>query len=53
MEREYGVHLCHGPATDSGFFYDAYCGPKHMFNQDHYKPIEEAAKKVISEKQAF
>lgn len=53
MEREYGVHLCHGPPTDSGFFYDAYCGPKHMFNQDHYKPIEEAAKKVISEKQAF
>jgi threonyl-tRNA synthetase len=32
MEREYGVHLCHGPPTDSGFFYDAYCGPKNMFN---------------------
>lgn len=53
MEREYGVHLCHGPPTDSGFFYDAYCGPKNMFNQDNYKPIEEAAKKVISEKQTF
>ena len=26
MEREFGVHLCHGPPTDSGFFYDAYCG---------------------------
>ena len=26
MEREFGVHLCHGPPTDSGFFYDAYAG---------------------------
>jgi threonyl-tRNA synthetase len=26
MEREFGVHLCHGPPTDSGFFYDAYSG---------------------------
>lgn len=49
MEREYGCHLCHGPPTDSGFFYDAYCGTG-IFNQDNYKPIEEAAKKVISEK---
>jgi threonyl-tRNA synthetase len=53
MEREFGVHLCHGPPTDSGFFYDAYCGPQGIFNQDTYKPIEEAAKKVIAEKQNF
>ena len=26
LEREFGVHLCHGPPTDSGFFYDAYTG---------------------------
>lgn len=26
MEREFGVHLCHGPPTESGFFYDAYTG---------------------------
>jgi threonyl-tRNA synthetase len=26
MERDFGVHLCHGPPTDSGFFYDAYTG---------------------------
>lgn len=26
MEREFGVHLCHGPPTEAGFFYDAYCG---------------------------
>lgn len=26
MERDFGVHLCHGPPTSEGFFYDAYCG---------------------------
>jgi len=26
MEREFGVHLCHGPPTENGFFYDAYTG---------------------------
>jgi threonyl-tRNA synthetase len=26
MEREFGIHLCHGPPTEAGFFYDAYCG---------------------------
>jgi threonyl-tRNA synthetase len=53
MEREFGVHLCHGPPTDSGFFYDAYCGKKNIFNHEHYKTIEEAAKKIVSEKQNF
>jgi threonyl-tRNA synthetase len=52
MEREYGVHLCHGPPTDSGFFYDAYCGQGN-FSQANYKPIEDAAKKVVTEKQVF
>lgn len=53
MEREFGVHLCHGPPTDSGFFYDAYCGHSGIFNQEHYKPLEEAAKKIAGEKQTF
>jgi threonyl-tRNA synthetase len=53
MEREYGVHLCHGPPTESGFFYDAYCGFHGHFSQENYKSIEEAAKKVITEKQVF
>lgn len=26
LEREYGIHLCHGPPTEAGFFYDCYCG---------------------------
>lgn len=49
MEREYGVHLCHGPPTEEGFFYDAYTGTD-IFNKDHYKTLEDAAKKIVSEK---
>jgi len=26
LEREFGVHLCHGPPTEQGFFYDSYTG---------------------------
>lgn len=26
LERDFGVHLCHGPPTENGFFYDAYIG---------------------------
>lgn len=26
LERDFGVHLCHGPPTENGFFYDAYTG---------------------------
>lgn len=63
MEREYGVHLCHGPPTESGFFYDAYTGKDvyltflinifQIFNKDNYKPLEEQAKKIVGEKQTF
>jgi threonyl-tRNA synthetase len=26
LERDFGVHLCHGPPTTEGFFYDCHCG---------------------------
>ena len=26
LEHEFGVHLCHGPPTEDGFFYDSYTG---------------------------
>ena len=52
MERDFGVQLCHGPPTENGFFYDAYAG-SDIFTQDHYKQLEETAKKVIQEKQVF
>jgi threonyl-tRNA synthetase len=43
MEVEFGVHLCYGPATQDGFYYDAHSGDE-KFHQDHYKQIEEKAK---------
>jgi threonyl-tRNA synthetase len=52
LENEYGVHLCHGPPTDSGFFYDTYSG-KDIFTEKNYKDIEKAAQKIVSEKQTF
>mmetsp|Transcript_3194 Transcript_3194/g.3098 ORF Transcript_3194/g.3098 Transcript_3194/m.3098 type:complete len:88 (-) Transcript_3194:1313-1576(-) len=52
LEREFGIHLCHGPPTESGFFYDVYSGDE-IFKQDHYKLMEDGAKKVVSEKQTF
>lgn len=39
MECEFGSHLCVGPPTTEGFYYDAYCGAE-KFADDHYKPIE-------------
>ena len=52
MEVEYGVHLCHGPPTDSGFFYDSYSG-SDIFSEKDYKNIEKAAQKIVSSKQDF
>jgi threonyl-tRNA synthetase len=52
LERDFGVHLCHGPPTDNGFFYDAYAGSS-VIHHDNYKTIEEGAKKICTEKQQF
>lgn len=35
MERDFGVHLCHGPPTENGFFYDAYSGTD-IFHHENY-----------------
>jgi len=44
--------LCHGPPTDSGFFYDGYTG-NDIFTDKNYKDIEKAAKKASGEAQEF
>lgn len=44
--------MTHGPPTDAGFFYDSYTG-KDIFTDKHYKDIEKAAQKIVSEKQTF
>lgn len=52
LENEFGVHLCHGPPTDSGFFYDSYSG-KDIFTEKNYAEIEKAAAKIVSDKQDY
>jgi threonyl-tRNA synthetase len=49
LENEYGVQLCHGPPTDSGFFYDSYTG-KDIFLEKDYPTIEKVAQKIVSDK---
>ena len=44
--------MCHGPPTDSGFFYDSYSG-KDGFSEKDYKDIEKAAKKIVADAQTF
>ena len=46
------MQLCHGPPTDSGFFYDSYSG-KDIFAEKDYPLIEKAAKKIVESKQVF
>jgi threonyl-tRNA synthetase len=53
LESDYGCHLCHGPPTESGFFYDSYTGKKDIFTEKNYKEIEKTAQKFIAEKQTF
>lgn len=52
LEVEFGVHLCYGPATQDGFYYDAHSGSE-AFTNEHYAKIEASAKKIASQKQSF
>lgn len=52
LELEFGVHLCFGPATTDGFFYDSFTG-KDVFSDKNYKAIEDAAKKITTTDQKF
>ncbi|XP_021842004.1 threonine--tRNA ligase, mitochondrial 1-like [Spinacia oleracea] len=54
LETEYGCKLCIGPCTTrgEGFFYDAFYGEMSL-NEDHFKRIEAAAAKAVTEKQPF
>jgi threonyl-tRNA synthetase len=53
LERAFGVHLCHGPPTEQGFFYDSYTGQHDIFKEENYPMIEAEADKVAKEKQTF
>lgn len=52
LEIGYGVHLCYGPPTSEGFYYDAYCGTD-KFAESDYVNIEKFAEKMIKDKHKF
>ncbi|QSL64800.1 hypothetical protein MERGE_002102 [Pneumocystis wakefieldiae] len=51
-ERYYGCHLCIGPPTEDGFFYEMAISNRTVLRQD-YSDLENLTKFIISEKQPF
>lgn len=52
-ERRFGCHLCLGPPTEDGFFYEMGLGENEVVTASDYKPLETIAQKAIKEKQPF
>ncbi|KAF8153241.1 hypothetical protein B0H34DRAFT_662629 [Crassisporium funariophilum] len=51
-ERHYGCHLCLGPPTDDGFFYEMAIDERPVTNAD-YPALEKVSEAAIKEKQKF
>ncbi|KAM9114595.1 threonine--tRNA ligase, mitochondrial isoform 1-T1 [Pangshura tecta] len=51
-ERFYGALLCHGPSTESGFFYDMYLAGRTVLGSE-LPALEEACKSVVREEHPF
>lgn len=51
-ERHYGCHLCLGPPTDEGFFYEMAIEERPVTNAD-YPALEKVSEAAIKEKQKF
>ncbi|KAI9777718.1 MAG: threonyl-tRNA synthetase [Geoglossum umbratile] len=52
-ERRFGCHLCIGPPTDDGFFYEMGLPDGGAVQTSDWKPLETIAGKAIKEKQPF
>ncbi|KAF3089425.1 threonyl-tRNA synthetase [Orbilia oligospora] len=53
-ERHFGCHLCLGPPTDDGFFYEmGMAEDGQAVKSEDVKPLETIAGKIIKEKQPF
>ena len=50
-ERHYGCHLCMGPPTEDGFYYEM--AMPHSVTETEYNSLETLAKNVIKERQPF
>jgi threonyl-tRNA synthetase len=51
-ERHYGCHLCLGPPTDDGFFYEMGIEERPVVNGD-YPALEKLAESAVKDKQKF
>ncbi|KAF8958944.1 hypothetical protein BDZ97DRAFT_2045909 [Flammula alnicola] len=51
-ERHYGCHLCLGPPTEDGFFYEMAIDERPVVNAD-YPALEKVSESAIKEKQKF
>lgn len=51
-ERHYGCHLCVGPPTDDGFFYEMAIQDRTVATGD-YSALETVAKSAVKDKQRF
>ncbi|KIK68334.1 hypothetical protein GYMLUDRAFT_35720 [Collybiopsis luxurians FD-317 M1] len=51
-ERHYGCHLCLGPPTDDGFFYEMGIHDRSVSNND-YPALEKVSEMAIKDKQKF
>lgn len=51
-EKHYGCHLCIGPPTDEGFFYEMAIDGRAVTNAD-YPALEKLSEGAIKEKQKF
>ncbi|EPX72358.1 cytoplasmic threonine-tRNA ligase Trs1 [Schizosaccharomyces octosporus yFS286] len=52
-ELFYGCHLCVGPPTDDGFFYEMAIENERVVTSEDYKGLETLAKQAIKQKQPF
>jgi threonyl-tRNA synthetase len=52
LENLFGAHLCIGPATNTGFFYDAYYGD-YTLTPESLAKIELEMKRIIKSKYPF
>ncbi|XP_061461788.1 threonine--tRNA ligase, mitochondrial [Rhineura floridana] len=52
-ERFYSAHLCHGPSTENGFFYDMYLDEERTVSSKDLPQLEDICKAIISENHPF
>ncbi|KAI9205849.1 tars protein [Polychytrium aggregatum] len=52
-ERMFGCHLCIGPPTEDGFYYEMKNPEDRAVSSSDYEPIESIAKDIVKESQKF